>query len=534
MLDPHGEKILGNGWPKQAREVGKKWRSTLERSLEAHAQLLFKPEAPAAIDWPDLRLPRELRTWWSEVRSHAKETMSDMDADPNHGLCRALLQLCLVADEASKGIGFRIGIEDRNPRSLFFLLAAFRLKFNQYRSLGWAVPPEKAMVLPKQHTPQVGLTLRSLSHNLALCPAGEVTPSWRLPHSLPKGVSLDLMNFLLLPWPLELSAKDFKIELGKGDWLPPADPSRYFSFRRQAGKLQFRAFLEEALKQAKRFVGRVHAIVLPELALTWQEYLDAEQVALRDHALIIAGISCRKGEDDFQAEANACVVQPAGLESPGLEMSDELLKEQRIRQRKHHRWCLDGKQIIQYGLGGMMPASKRCWEQSEVLRRELHFFTITDWLTVSVLICEDLARQEPAAEILRAVGPNLVVALLMDGPQLRNRWPSHYAGVLAADPGSSVLTLTSLGMSRMSQPRPGEPDLSRTIALWRDLQGDRELVLPPGNNACVLSLVCESHKEFTADGRSDDGQTHYPVFGGFQPFEVPVDRKAARVTRGSA
>ena len=47
----------------------------------------------------------------------------------------------------------------------------------------------------------------------------------------------------------------------------------------------------------------------------------------------------------------------------------------------------------------------------------------------AVLICEDLARQEPAAELIRAVGSNLVIALLMDGPQLNNRWPARYAAV---------------------------------------------------------------------------------------------------------
>jgi hypothetical protein len=51
---------------------------------------------------------------------------------------------------------------------------------------------------------------------------------------------------------------------------------------------------------------------------------------------------------------------------------------------------------------------------------------------------------------MNAIGPNLVIALLMDGPQLENRWPARYATVLAEDPGSAVLTVTSLGMVRRS------------------------------------------------------------------------------------
>ena len=49
--------------------------------------------------------------------------------------------------------------------------------------------------------------------------------------------------------------------------------------------------------------------------------------------------------------------------------------------------------------------------------------------------------------MLRAVGPNLIIALLADGPQIASRWPGRYAAAFADDPGSSVLTLTSAGMS---------------------------------------------------------------------------------------
>lgn len=86
-----------------------------------------------------------------------------------------------------------------------------------------------------------------------------------------------------------------------------------------------------------------------------------------------------------------------------------------------------------------------------------------------------MARQDPAADLIRAVGPNLLIALLMDGPQLKDRWAARYASVLAEDPGSSVLTLTRLGMARRSRPflrttgRRAEP--SQVIALWRDAGG---------------------------------------------------------------
>ena len=102
---------------------------------------------------------------------------------------------------------------------------------------------------------------------------------------------------------------------------------------------------------------------------------------------------------------------------------------------------------------------------------------MSEWLNFCVLICEDLARQDPVSELIRAVGPNLVVALLMDGPQLEHRWAAKYATVLAEDPGSSVLTVTSLGMARLSRP-PKKP-VSRAVALWKDpVSGAVEVALP--------------------------------------------------------
>lgn len=78
-------------------------------------------------------------------------------------------------------------------------------------------------------------------------------------------------------------------------------------------------------------------------------------------------------------------------------------------------------------------------------------------------------------------------------------------------------------MSARSRPRDDAPaasgDKSRVIALWRDaFSGEREIALQPGHDACVLSLVCRSTREYTLDGRSDD-QAYYPVFAGAYSFD---------------
>jgi hypothetical protein len=192
-----------------------------------------------------------------------------------------------------------------------------------------------------------------------------------------------------------------------------------------------------------------------------------------------------------------------------------------VVQRKHHRWCLDRNQILQYGLGGVMPASRDCWELTDLGPRSLSFMTLGSWMTLTALICEDLARQDPVSEIVRAIGPNLVVALLMDGPQLKGRWSSRYASVLAEDPGSSVLTLTSLGMAALSRPLAPADRRSGVIGLWRDVKyGEKELELQEGHTAAVLSLSRDSIEEFSADGRGDHSTSHFPVFAGFHALKL--------------
>ena len=178
---------------------------------------------------------------------------------------------------------------------------------------------------------------------------------------------------------------------------------------------------------------------------------------------------------------------------------------------------------MQYRLGGRLPASRDCWEFTYLGQREIHFVTLTSWLTITTLICEDLARQEPVTEVVRAVGPNLIFALLMDGPQLKSRWSSRYASVLAEDPGCSVLSLTSLGMSKRSKPGDVKPedDKSNFIALWRDaIYGEQELSLDKDHDACVLSLVCKTKDEITIEGHDLNRRAHFPVFAGCQSFQT--------------
>ncbi len=84
--------------------------------------------------------------------------------------------------------------------------------------------------------------------------------------------------------------------------------------------------------------------------------------------------------------------------------------------------------------------------------------------------------------------------------------------MLADDPGSAVLTLTSYGMVERS--RPHGRDASRVVALWKDpTRGVREIPLEPGAQAVLLTLCMDRATRYSADGRPpvDNGTSTYAV-----------------------
>jgi hypothetical protein len=193
-----------------------------------------------------------------------------------------------------------------------------------------------------------------------------------------------------------------------------------------------------------------------------------------------------------------------------------------VVQKKHHPWKLDENQVIQYGLGGVLSPYREWWEYVDCTDRHLSFISVSEDLVMCALVCEDLARPDPVANIVRAVGPNLVIALLMDGPQTKERWAARYATVLADDPGCSVLSLTSLGMAQLSRPKT-PPSRSRIVALWKDrFNGATEIELPPGADAIAVSLSTRHDEEFTADGRGDGGTAVFPILSGVHPIGAAV------------
>ena len=116
--------------------------------------------------------------------------------------------------------------------------------------------------------------------------------------------------------------------------------------------------------------------------------------------------------------------------------------------------------------------------------------------------------------VFRSVGPTIVVDPLLDGPQLSSRWTARYASVLADDPGSAVLTLTSYGIAERS--RPNRHDRSSVIALWKDpVRGIREIPLEAGAQGVLLTASVDLTVRRSGDGRR-------PVDNCMEFFDVSI------------
>ena len=398
-----------------------------------------------------------------------------------------------AADEGSTGIGMPGKTTDpfeEKVRDLFF--SQTRSGEPNATVCTSLISTAKFSVLPKSHTPQSGMTIRSLSHNLALCPGGEVSLQWwRGTHSLRRELETDL-NLLLVPWPTSVAANEFSPSSNLSLRDMPANYG-FFDYNVRGGRSWPAPQFERLLKTASELVGKIDGVVMPEVTLREHEVTSVwEQIAKGSpNSFLIAGVGAENDGLTFGENRVACIL-PFGTEN-----------DTRLWQDKHHRWLVDGGQIRNYGLFRQLSPERLWWENTNLKPRQLRFIALTPWLSLCCLICEDLARQDPIADLIRSVGPNLVVALLMDGPQLKSRWPARYATVLADDPGCSVLTLTSIGMARLCKPF-GTCE-SRIIALWKDSRrGPFEIELPYDASGIVLCLHREDVEQWTADGRSDN------------------------------
>ena len=471
------------------------------------------------------RPPKAVSNLWAKVFKGRTTVLSDLGSDEASEIRNALLELLAISDEACADLGiYKLDPKLRHDGGLgAFRFEAENLFVKSMSAAGGAtlckgIHPSRARVLPKMHTPQSGLTIRSLSHHLGYCPGSDMRPNW---WNLASSRRSHSFNLLIIPWPSDVEPSQFSASKKKG-LSDEVKPGGYglFTFHLKRGPSV--DFVQSLLSEAEERVGHVDGIVFPELAMTETEFNAITKAVATTSRFVVAGVGTAAQSSAGTNVAILEVVDPVLTDKVGDHVHVQ------VPQNKHHRWKLERNQITQYGIGANLHPLANWWEHIKLGDREISFVSVQPWLTMSVLICEDLARPDPVGDIIRAVGPNLIIALLSDGPQIGSRWPGRYASGFADDPGSSVLTVTSLGMSKLSRPQDPSKDRSDTVVLWRDARsGTHEIACPTGNDGIVLNITAEYHEEWTADGRGDGKNSGYPVLSGYHLIKRPSGPKGS-------
>lgn len=554
-------------WADYVRDVGLDWRAKLKENFSVeelasckdrnnpHHEKEIHERAGRAFKRKDGQgwqegswVPRQVGERWLEAYSWMSPAFEgnvedilcneDTQKDTNDLLSnweafKALITLHAIADEACIGWGISRNplITRENDRYIMHEeddpadnkpgdYASKRL--SEAGTLS-TINNQRCRVLPKRHTPRVGITLRSLTSNLAYH-RSSVDVKWKVMDKTTNKL-LDRMStgdktfsILLLPWPLEIRALDFRPAYKAAERLSMnMEEYGLFSYSPDKKSPISERMLTEALEGALRETNSVDMVILPECALSQDEIDDFESVIGRPKYKVstyVAGV--RETPDDAgqrRFNDNMVYFKMGGCEKgKQATVSYPPLDREEI-QYKHHRWKLDRSQITNYNLGHVLSPHKEWWEAIKIRRRKVTFINIGRELTICPLICEDLARQDPIADLIRTVGPSLVITILMDGPQKKDRWSARYASVLSEDPGSAVIALTSYGMvERWRHPYQAP---SRTVALWNDGNGfEREIELEDGAIGILLSLTVHGKKEPTADGRVETYATNTVTLGG--------------------
>jgi hypothetical protein len=458
-------------WARGVDEAGRRWSAWAEDRSGA---------------MPDL-----VAAEWSVFRERADVPLERLADRREWRVCEALLTLHAIADEACAGLGVALDTADGEgcvyrARGRELLASTGSLARVDSRFL---------RVLPKVRTPPQG---RVAFSRYACVHGPGIDTRWRKLPARHRGTDLqsEYATLLLLPWPLRVRTSDFRAVKGSVQ-RPTKDPFGFFEFAPAEG-LDL-DLLDRVLVAAREEAGSVDAVVLPESAVHERE-LDELETVLDAHGVGYLQTGVREPMPEpgrfpnnwLHIGVNATLEKGGPLPSEGQPWFH-------LRQNKHHRWSLDESQVGQYHLDGVLHPHIRWWEATDAPRKAIEFVECADLVLVA-LVCEDLAQNDDVAQLIRSVGPSLVLVALLDGPQLSSRWSARYASVLADDPGSAVLTLTSFGMVERSRP-PGR-DASRVIALWKDPTGGvREIPLEPGAHGVLLTVSMDRATRYSADRR---------------------------------
>lgn len=497
------------------------------------------------------KIPGEVQNLWNMLRDDGEK--APLSRFPGHGRklpnwVYAAIGLLIIADEASEDAGYS------SPKSApKGWVAQFVLKFQHTwlednikanaTKAAKAVTPstpghlmltshnftmaimasqDLVAIQPKARTSQLGATLRTMAHNLALLPPpSRMSATWQRDSGADKKHT-ERLNLLLVPFPYEIEAEWFE-GVAEGmesdrDGNPIGKPWGWFDLNQKWLPKDPKIFVNLISALIKRATDQtkepVHAVILPEYSLCWQHHEALVQhlcTSFPQIEFVIAGsrTNCEGHEGNFALTSS--ISDTGGSRSVHTNS-----------RGKHHRWRLDESQIRAYDLAKSLDPDLLWWEGIALQRRMVHTHVFRNSSCFTTFICEDLARSDPAHETVRALGPNIVFSLLMDNVQVKTRWSARYATGLSEDPGSSVLTFTSRGLIARAANRDKASETERdakdrafgegyarkgnwSVALWKqDGKEPIELHCPPGDHGVLLELMPRKAQENTYDGRKEE------------------------------
>lgn len=206
-------------WAKYAGRVGEQWREW----CVANKLALKMPRSTRAI--------RDVARCWSIVGKSHKLELTAIRSDKS--LWSALVMLIAFTDEACSGCGvpsMRVTTHDGFREKDHFEIYVQSMLYYQLRqaeadrsrnltritpaTLCRIVNPSKASALPKLHTPLNGVTIRSMTHNLALVQGSAVDVHW-VETVTDRSAGFedsvgDAINLLVVPWPFTVGCSDFR------------------------------------------------------------------------------------------------------------------------------------------------------------------------------------------------------------------------------------------------------------------------------------------------------------------------------------
>ena len=472
-------------------------------------------------------LPLPVRNLISQIFDESNQLKSIKELSDDAEFIASILFLLSLADETCAGFGVDTteSWDNNEEHQSLLLFVDLILHENERQSLA-TFCTNRMTVLPKSLTATVGISLQSLSHHLAFI-SGEVSAFWndiKIDSENPSHKNKENLNVLIIPYPYSVKSEQFKEKL---DAPHKPKAAKYFTYQPNPNLSHLVELTKDLVSKSRSSSHEVDLIVFPEATFRqsiFKDYLRLmneyfDEIGVKHKPVFIAGvvdkiISNTKvtqfASEGFDERNCSVLVPPHRYENEHI-LNKSTLKGMGYEQVKHHRWQLDHNQISMYGIGTELSAQpgEIFWEGISLENRRVIFTQWEDWFSVCTLICEDLARQEPVSSAIRSVGPNLIIALLFDGPQKKYRWPGRHATTFSEEPGSSVLTVTALGMCQRSIPKiPNfklDSDTSRTVALWRDKYiGEKELILQEGDHGILLELSSIMSEQISADCRTDN------------------------------